>query len=423
MVDSKWDPQDVLVIFQSMSGDQVSIDSEQMQSVVNQFITQGIIFGTRIGAAVITIVILMMVSKNRKTPIFISNQISLLLVVLQSALYLGYLFSPSASVSYTVALMPGSIPTSKLHPFAAANVFQTLLVAAIEASLILQVRIIFKSDTLKTAGRALLAVASGLALATVVVYLVATVKSISAVYKNADAFPDQYLYNIGVILQSTSINFMTLLLTVKLLLAVRSRRFLGLKQFDSFHILAIMSFQTLIFPSVLFILAYALSGNPNTVYLNSIAVLLVTLSLPLSSMWATSANNGFRPSSLNTSFSPSLYDGSSGRGDDPSLYSQSGKSSGYQQNSFQAYDLYPMTKTEGAHHEYYNNMREVEKNDCRTIAASVLTAEESYSSNANSHNGQRQNLDQLERVMESGAYTPNTVDDEEARNFWSGTRS
>ncbi|SCU78231.1 LAFA_0A05622g1_1 [Lachancea sp. 'fantastica'] len=422
MVESKWDPQDVLIIFQSMSGDQFSVDSEQMQYVVNRRITQGILFGTRIGAAIITIVILMMVSKNRKTPIFISNQISLVLVVLQSALYLGYLFSPFASISFTVALIPDTIPTSNLHLFAATNIFQTLLVAAIEASLILQVRIIFKSDRFRAAGRALLAIASALAVSTVVIFLVSAIKSISAVYKSVDAVPDTVFFNIGVILQSTSINFMTLLLTVKLLLAVRSRRFLGLKQFDSFHILAIMSFQTLIFPSILFILAYALSGSQNTSYLNSIAVLLVTLSLPLSSMWATSANNGFRPSSLNTSFSPSIYDGSSGKGDEPSLYSQSGKSSGYQQNSYQAYDLYPMAKSEDVHLEY-NHMREAEKNDCRTIATSMLTADESYSSNSHSQGTQRQNLDQLERVMESGAYTPNTVDDEEARNFWSGTRS
>ncbi|SCU77937.1 LAME_0A02740g1_1 [Lachancea meyersii CBS 8951] len=423
MTSSHWNPQDVLVTFQSLSGEQISLDCQQMQTVVNRRITQGVLFGTRIGAAVITIVILLMVSKNRKTPIFISNQISLLLVVLQSALYLGYLFSPFASIGFTVALMPDAIPTSNLHLFAATNIFQVLLAAAIEASLILQVRIIFKSDTLKTAGRVLVAIASALALATVIIFLVSAIKSISAIYGSIDGLPDTVFFNIGVILQSTSINFMTVLLAVKLVLAVRSRRFLGLKQFDSFHILAIMSFQTLIFPSILFILAYALPESQGTSSLNSIAVLLVTLSLPLSSMWATSANNGYRPSSLNTSFSPSIYDGSPGKADDRSLYSQSGRSSGFQQSNCQANELFPMARTGDLHHGYNYNMGDLEKANCHSLAVSLHTAGGSSLSSDQNQNGQQRRLEQLERVVESGAYTPNTLDDEDARNFWSGTKA
>ncbi|SCU78539.1 LADA_0A06128g1_1 [Lachancea dasiensis] len=417
MSPSRWNSQDVMVVFQSLSGDQVGVSAQQLQGVVDSRITQGVIFGTRIGAAVITIVILMMVSKNRKTPIFISNQISLLLVVIQSALYLGYLFSPFASISFTIALLPNNIPKSDIHLFAAANIFQVLLVAAIEASLILQVRIIFKSDTLKALARALVGFSSALAAATVAVYLVSAIKSISAIYASAEALPDTVFFNVGVILQSSSINFMTLLLTIKLALAVRSRRFLGLKQFDSFHILAIMSFQTLIFPSLLFILAYALSGVKGTNSLNSIAVLLVTLSLPMSSMWATSANNATRPSSLNTSFTPSIYDACSAKMDDRSLCS-----SGHDRANRQAYELYPISRDSNFRQCYAYDMPDGEKANLQSLAASLSTAGGSLSSGKPHHKNQQQSLDQLERVIEPGAYTPNTLDDEEARNFWSGTK-
>ncbi|SCU81401.1 LANO_0B02960g1_1 [Lachancea nothofagi CBS 11611] len=422
MSSSQWNPEDILVTFQNLSGAQAQVDAQQLQDVVNRRIALGILYGTRIGAAVITIVILLMVSKNRKTPIFISNQISLLLIVIQSGVYLGYLFSPFASVSFTIASLPDTIPNSNLRLFSAANIFQVLLVAAVEASLILQVRIIFKSDTFKTVGRVLVAISTALAIATIAMFLVSAVKSITAIYSDVQAAADTIYFNIAVILQSTSINFMTLLLTVKLVLAVRSRRFLGLKQFDSFHILAIMSFQTLIFPSLLFILAYALSGNQGTSSLNSIAVLLVTLSLPLSSMWATSANNACRPSSLNTYFAPSIYDGTSTKTDDRSIFSQPARSSGYQRSYEQAYDLYPVVKADPTQHEYNYDVQGMDKANFQTLAVSINTAGNSSTSSKFNQDKQPE-LGHLERAIESGVYTPNTLDDEDARNFWSGTKS
>ena len=45
---------------------------------------------------------------------------------------------------------------------------------------------------------------------------------------------------------------MTILLIGKLIIAIRTRRYLGLKQFDSFHILLIGFSQTLIIPSIIF---------------------------------------------------------------------------------------------------------------------------------------------------------------------------
>ncbi len=76
-----------------------------------------------------------------------------------------------------------------------------------------------------------------------------------AVYNNTDYPGDATIYNAAIICLASSINFMTLLLIYKLAHAIKSRRFLGLKQFDSFHILLIMSSQSLIIPSILYILA------------------------------------------------------------------------------------------------------------------------------------------------------------------------
>lgn len=373
-----------------------------------------------------------MVSKNRKTPIFISNLVSLFFVVFHSALYLGYLSTPFASLTFNLTLFPELIHRSDVHLFAATNIAQVLLVAAVEASLILQVRIIFYSDTYKPVGRILVAISTLLATVTTVLFLVSAIKSIKSVYADLLSLQDSLYFNLATIMLATSVNFMTLLLTVKLVLAVRSRRFLGLKQFDSFHILLIMSFQTMIFPSILLILSYALNGRKGTNTLSTLATLLVTLSLPLSSMWATSANNSSRPSSINTRFSPSLYEDSSNKYDDRSSYSHSMKSSGYRRGHNRAYDLYPTSRSDSSTDDCDYGMQSLDKHNCQTLAVSINTGDSTPESSRHRadvgefsrvcNDDVQQTLECLEHVIGPGARTPNTLDDEAASKFWSGTK-
>lgn len=420
---------EMLLTFESAFSNDTQVDFGQLQALADTRITQGILFGTRIGTSVLTIITLYMVSKNRKTPIFISNFVSLFLVALHSALYLGYLTTPFASLTFNLTLFPDLIPRSNLHLFAVTNVVQVLLVAAVEASLILQVRIIFHSNTLKPVGRVLVALSSVLAAATTVLFFVSAVKSIRSVYADVLAIQDTLFFNLATIMLATSVNFMTLLLTVKLVLAIRSRRFLGLKQFDSFHILLIMSFQTLVFPSLLLILSYALNGKKGTNTLSTLATLLVTLSLPLSSMWATSANNSPRPSSVNTRFSPCLSDNGSSKFDNHSLFSHSMNSTAYQRHEDRAYDLYPISRSGNIDEDYGYGMEPLDKDNCRTLAVSVKSGDTSPGSSSHgelsrlpSSDANQQTLETLEHAIQAGSFTPNTVDDEAARSFWANAK-
>ncbi|CUS25089.1 LAQU0S26e00782g1_1 [Lachancea quebecensis] len=420
---------EMLLTFQSSFSNETQVDFGQLQALADTRITQGILFGTRIGTSILTIITLYMVSKNRRTPIFISNFVSLFFVGLHSALYLGYLTTPFASLTFNMTLFPDLIPRSNLHLFAATNVIQVLLVAAVEASLILQVRIIFHSNTLKPVGRTLVALSTVLATATTVLFLVSAVKSIKSVYADVLAVQETLYFNLATIMLATSVNFMTLLLTVKLVLAIRSRRFLGLKQFDSFHILLIMSFQTMIFPSLLLILSYALNGKKGTDTLSTLATLLVTLSLPLSSMWATSANNSLRPSSVNTRFSPCLSDSGGSKFDNHSLFSHSMNSTTYQRNEERAYDLYPISRSGNTNEDYGYGMESLDKDNCRTLAVSIKSGDTSPGSSSNGElsrlptsDSRQHTLDALERTIQAGAFTPNTVDDEAARSFWANAK-
>lgn len=94
---------------------------------------------------------------------------------------------------------------------------------------------------------------------------------------------------------------MTILLIGKLIIAIRTRRYLGLKQFDSFHILLIGFSQTLIIPSIILVVHYFYLSQNKDSLLQQISLLLIILMLPLSSLWAQTANN-----THNINSSPSL---------------------------------------------------------------------------------------------------------------------
>lgn len=420
-----FDPSLSFITYTSAYGSDTQLSFEQLESLAQTRLTQGILFGTRIGAAGLAIIVLWMITKNRKTPIFVINQVSLSFLFLHSVLYIGYLFRHYASIIYNLTMFTDFVPRSDVYLYGAINIFQVLLVISIEVSLTYQIRVIFKSDNYKRIGRVLMVISIVLAVVTAVMYLVTAIKSMITIYSDISGNPDTVLFNVSTILLSCSVNFMTLILTSKLLLAIRSRRFLGLKQFDSFHILMIMSCQTLILPSIFFILAYALNKNQGTDTLASVATLLVTLSLPLSSMWATAANNSSYPTSVNTQYSSSMYDTESDRFEKPSLYTHSAKSSvNYKKYQNHLYDIYPVTRDQMVDHGC--NDADLEKNQTRGTNISIRDGESAPG------RGDRSDVGRLDvpgydlndassaskDMINLNVYTPNTLDDEEAREFW-----
>jgi pheromone alpha factor receptor len=274
----------------------VETSFEEIDSYVHIIIKNAIIFGVRIGAAAIAAIILLLVSKNRKTPVFILNQICLILVIIQSSLYICYLFGSFASVGFSFTGFPELIFQHDLNIYAATNFFQLFLIIAIEVSMIFQVRTIFQGPDTKWLGRSMVSLSFFVGLSVVGLTFYNTVQSVITTFDDPTQSYASGALNAQPILFASSINLMSAMLIYKLIRAVRSRRYMGLKQFDGFHILLIMSTQTLIIPSILLIISYAVNSLSKIAFL-SIATLIVTLSLPLSSMWASSANNAPTPTS------------------------------------------------------------------------------------------------------------------------------
>ncbi|KAL3229812.1 Pheromone alpha factor receptor [Nakaseomyces bracarensis] len=302
---SSYNPKDSLVYFTSSISYNDSMAFSEIDEILKEFVRLGIIYGVRCGAAMMTSIIMWLISSSRKTPIFIVNQISLILVVIHSSFNMKYALSNYSSMTFQMTGFPQVLTKNNTHVYGAASIFQVMLVASIEISLVFQVRVILLTEKVGYIGNPIFIFCCIFGITTTVMYLATTIKAMIAFYSGT-LYVKAVYFNVSTILLASSINIMTIILIVKLVFAVRSRRYLGLKQFDAFHILLIISCHSLMVPSILYIVAYSTNGSISTDTIISVANLLVVLSLPLSSMWATTASN-----SSNTTFT--YHDGMSNK--------------------------------------------------------------------------------------------------------------
>ncbi|KAK6202944.1 GPCR fungal pheromone mating factor [Scheffersomyces amazonensis] len=269
---------------------------------------QAIVHSVSIGACVILMLTLIIFpKKNKNNPMFYLNLCSLLWMIIRSVLNIVFIMGPlySPSFSFTGLVNP---ETSTYSISTAANSSEVVLVFFILASINYQIFIIFKSPEVKKMGLRITLLATAMSLTTIGLYINSTVQN-NTFYHNIFAGKEpsetfingRITYDLPRIMFYTTINLTSVALIFKLISAVRTRRYLGLKQFDAFHILLIMSTQTFLIPTIIVFIHYGY-GSSSSLLLLLINLLLVVVSLPLSSLWAASANNKSAiPSSLPSS--------------------------------------------------------------------------------------------------------------------------
>jgi len=254
-----------------------------------------VVLGATIGACSMLLIMLIgILFKNfqrlRKSLLFNINFAILLMLILRSACYINYLMNNLSSISF---FFTGIFDDESFMSSDAANAFKVILVALIEVSLTYQIYVMFKTPMLKSWGIFASVLAGVLGLATLATQIYTTVMSHVNFVNGTTGSPLQVTsawMDMPTILFSVSINVLSMFLVCKLGLAIRTRRYLGLKQFDAFHILFIMSTQTMIIPSIILFVHYFDQNDSQTTLVN-ISLLLVVISLPLSSLWAQTANN------------------------------------------------------------------------------------------------------------------------------------
>lgn len=284
----------------TVDGTPLSVTFAALDQFVNTRAQKCLIQGIGIGCGVILAFVSWFSITNRKTPVFVLNQICLAFLVVRCVLFMVFLTSLMSSVTYAFTGASENFQ-SDFSVTIAVSVIYVLLIAAIECLFVFQVYVMFKSCKNRLYFYAMLAFSSALALCVFIMYVIETVFNLRDTWDDFMAIPKatHWRNNLPFLLFCTSINVLSILLVGKLIMAIRTRRVLGLKQFNALHILLIMTLQTCIIPSAMVIYNYCLSES-SPVFVN-LSVIVIVCNLPFSSLWASTANNTSTPNSCNNS--------------------------------------------------------------------------------------------------------------------------
>ncbi|KAM0799324.1 mating-type alpha-pheromone receptor PreB [Usnea florida] len=243
-------------------------------------------YGAQIGASIILLVVLLLLTKpdKRASSLFIVNVLSLALNVIRNVLQGVYFTGPFTE---TYAVFSGDFSRVHAGDYATSvtGVVLTLLVLiCVEISLCLQTRVV--CVTLRQLYRRIIFAASiVIALLAVGFRLALCIEnSIYIIQANVDV-PLQKLVKATAITETISICCFSAVFVTKLAFALNERRKLGLVQFGPMQIIFIMGCQTLIVPALFSLVQFAV--NTPALYTNTLTC--VVIFLPLSSLWASAS--------------------------------------------------------------------------------------------------------------------------------------
>lgn len=297
-------PEEILLNFTSPTMGDMQISMGLLDSYMKTIVVTGIIFGTRIGLSALALPVTFMVTKNKKSPIFILNMSCLGVLFLQSCLFAVTLVKTYNTIGYNFSGIQ-NIDKNASNISVVANLFYVILIGLVETSFCYQVYVIFDSPqkSLKRIGYIATLISILLGIASFVLYFVYMVYSDLAFYNNNVTVPKK-LVNTPLILFVTSSCAICLMLLLKLAFAIRTRRYLGLTQFNLFHILFIMTFQTMVIPTILILISFngfSETDQYSSQAFSALGTALITISLPLTTMWANSSIMNSNPTSISQS--------------------------------------------------------------------------------------------------------------------------
>lgn len=292
-------PRDIILNYTSIDGP-TSVTFRDLDTHLKSIAIFGIVFGCRIGLAAVAFPTTYLMTKNKRSPVFFLNMTCLAVLFLQSCLFSVTLTKTYNSMSYMFSLYEIN-DRNAANIAIASNVLLVVLTGLIEISFCYQVYIIFESPQkrMKLLCYITTTFCAALGITTFVLYFIYMCYSNRFFFDETLIVPN-YLTNTPLIMFASSSCVICFILLVKLAIAIRTRRHLGLTQFSLFHILFIMTFQTMIIPSILIFVSFNNTHtDPSSQTLSSLGYAFIAISLPLTTMWANSSVNNSE-SSLNS---------------------------------------------------------------------------------------------------------------------------
>lgn len=251
------------------------------------YIQESIIFGVKIGTAFSIFVISFLFTVDWKQPVFIFNQVSLFFLVMETVFYIIYALGPIYSLEAALTFSTSKVTDTDYNISIASSVFQLLLIISIEGSLFFQCWTMYR-DNFRFIGKSIPWVMLVVAVVPNVVFW--SIFVISSCIATKDPYGNKFLIDnpwVWIVPRAffgSSVTLFSLLSVAKLFITLKRRRNMGLKQFGPFQIVFIMAAQTMVIPGVLTLVAFFAGNSPET--LVTLAPFIVTIFLPLSSVWA-----------------------------------------------------------------------------------------------------------------------------------------
>ncbi|PLB34787.1 alpha-factor pheromone receptor STE2 [Aspergillus candidus] len=261
-------------------------------------------YGAQLGASLVLFLILLLLTRpeKRTSSVFILNAAALLLNAGRLLCQSVFFTTPFAHFYPYFAGDFSRVPTSAYAESILGVVLATLLLTCVETSLVLQTQVVC-ATVRRRYRHLLLAVSVAVALTPVGFRFGFMIENCKAIVDASTAHHVQWLESTTNIVTTVSICFFCSVFIGKLGVAIRMRKSLGVREFGPMKAIFVMGCQTLVIPALFSILQYFV-GVPE---LASNVLTLVTLSLPLSSIWAGVALDYHRSSTDSNSSRRNLW--------------------------------------------------------------------------------------------------------------------
>ena len=207
-------------------------------------------YGVQVGASIVLLVALLLLTKpeKRRSSIFLVNTTTLALNIVRTVLHCVYFTGPFSDVYAYFSQDYSRIPRSATATSVTTTVFEVLVLTLVEISLCLQVRVV--CVTLRDAYQHVILAFSCLIGLTAIGFRMAyMVENSIAIVNFESETPLLWLGKVSTVVTATSICWFCVVFVTKLGFALHQRRKLGLGQFGPMQIILIMGCHTLIIPS------------------------------------------------------------------------------------------------------------------------------------------------------------------------------
>lgn len=270
----------------SKSGVNYTVPLSEIDTFVQYNVRVCINYGCQLGASVVLIIILLLLTQREKrgSAVFLLNALALLFNIIRLVFQVVHFETGFEKIYPYFTYDYSAVETGAYVVSIFSTVFSTLLVICIQISLMLQTQVVCAS--LRRRYRvALLGFSFVVALVPIGLRFGWMVMNCIYIMNVAYMSPIWWLESATNIAITISICFFCTVFVTKLGFAIRQRRRLGVRDFGPMKVIFVCGCQTLTIPAIFSIVQY-LVVVPE---LNSNILTLVTISLPLSSIWAGAA--------------------------------------------------------------------------------------------------------------------------------------